>query len=324
MTVMAALPEWSEPRVVELRRIAPADLEPVLAEEAAAWRTGLSWDLSSSAELVRRYTRMQALNGFALLDDSNVIGYAYYVREEHKGLIGDLYVLGRHRTPAREDALIDAILGELWRLPGVRRTEAQLLMLSGAPGRSLPFSGWLRVHPRWFLEFPFTDASALAPRERMGIRFQPWRESHFDDSAKLVAHAYRGHVDSEINDQYRSPAGARRFLSNIVEFPGCGVFFPAASYAAFDVSTGLLCGISLASLVAREAGHVTQLCVAPSHRNAGLGSDLLRRSLLAFAAHGCRSASLTVTAANEGALRLYERMGFVRRKHFAAHVWDFR
>ena len=259
MTVMAALPEWSEPRVVELRRIAPADLEPVLAEEAAAWRTGLSWDLSSSAELVRRYTRMQALNGFALLDDSNVIGYAYYVREEHKGLIGDLYVLGRHRTPAREDALIDAILGELWRLPGVRRTEAQLLMLSGAPGRSLPFSGWLRVHPRWFLEFPFTDASALAPRERMGIRFQPWRESHFDDSAKLVAHAYRGHVDSEINDQYRSPAGARRFLSNIVEFPGCGVFFPAASYAAFDVSTGLLCGISLASLVAREAGHVTQL-----------------------------------------------------------------
>ncbi len=324
MAVMAALPEWPESRVVELRRISAEDLEPVLTEEAVAWRTGLAWDLSSSSELVRRYTRMQALSGFALLDGSNVIGYAYYVREEHKGLIGDLYVLERYRTPAREDALIDAILSELWRLPGVRRTEAQLMMLSGSPGRQLPFTRWLTVQPRWFLEFTLSNPAALLSPERKEIRFQPWRESHFDDSAKLVALAYRGHIDSEINDQYRSPAGARRFLSNIVEFPGCGVFFPPASFSAFDVSTGALCGISLASLVSREAGHVTQLCVAPSHRGAGLGGDLLRRSLLSFAAHGCASASLTVTDANAGALRLYERMGFVRRKHFAAHVWDFR
>jgi ribosomal protein S18 acetylase RimI-like enzyme len=324
MAVMAALPEWPESRVVELRHVPAADLEPVLAEEADVWRTTLSWDLSSSAALVRRYTRMQALNGFALLEGSNVIGYAYYVREEHKGLIGDLYVLERYRTPAREDALIDAVLSELWRLPGIRRTEAQLLMLGGAPGRPVPFPACVSVHPRWFLEYLLTDPASLAPRERPGIRIQPWRESHFDDSAKVVATSYRGHIDSQINDQYRSPAGARRFLSNIVEFPGCGAFFPAASYSAFDISTGLLCGISLASLVAENAGHVTQLCVAPTHRGVGLGGELLRRSLLAFAAHGCRSASLTVTAANEGALRLYERMGFVRRRHFAAHVWNFR
>jgi ribosomal protein S18 acetylase RimI-like enzyme len=321
---MAALPEWSEPRVVELRRISVEDLAPVLEEEAAVWRQGLAWDLSSSADLVRRYTRMQALNGFALVDGPHVVGYSYYVREENKGLIGDLYVLERYRTPAREDALIDAVLTELWSMPGLRRVESQLLMLSGVPGRAVPFSNWLRVHPRWFLEFALTDPAALAPRERTGVRFEPWKESHHDDSAKLVAHAYRGHIDSAINDQYRSPAGARRFLSNIVEYPGCGVFFPAAAYAAFDRSTGLLCGISLASLVARDAGHITQLCVAPSHRNLGLGNELLRRSLLAFAAHGCRTASLTVTAANEGALRLYENMGFVRRKCFAAHVWDFR
>ncbi len=323
MAVMAALPDWSEPRVVELRHISAADLEPVLAEEAVAWRAALAWDLSSSAELVRRYTRMQVLNGFALLDGPRVIGYAYYVREEHKGLIGDLYVLESYRTPVRENALIEAVLSQLCRLPGVRRTEAQLLMLSGPAGRSVPFSEMVRVHPRWFLEFPLKSV-ALIPHERAGIRIRPWRESHFDDSAKLVASAYRGHVDSEINDQYRSPAGARRFLANIVEYPGCGIFFPAASFSAFDASTGSLCGISLASLVAPDSGHVTQLCVAPSHRNAGLGAELLCRSLLSFAAHGCQSASLTVTDANQGALRLYERMGFVRRRHFAAHVWNFR
>jgi len=209
-------------------------------------------------------------------------------------------------------------------MPGLRRVESQLLMLRAAPDRPVPFSGWAHVHPRWFFQIPLTNPQAPVPAELHGIRVQPWRETHFDDSAKLLAHAYRGNIDSEINDQYRSPAGARRFLSNIVEFPGCGTFFPAASYVAFDAATGVLCGMCLASLVAREAGHVTQLCVAPSHRNVGLGGQLLRRSLLAFAAYDCRSASLTVTAANENAARLYENMGFVRRRSFAAHVWDFR
>jgi len=321
---MAAHVEWPEPRVVELRRISVEDLEPVLAEEAAAWRRELAWDLSSSAELVRRYTRMQALNGFALVDGSRVVGYSYFVREEGKGLIGDHYILENYRTPAREDVLIDAVLSELWRMPGLRRVEAQLLMLSGHRERTMPFARWLRVHPRLFLDFSLQGAAPLLPAEVSGIRFAPWRESHFDDSARLLASAYRGNIDSEINDQYRSPAGARRFLSNIVEFPGCGTFFPAASFAAFDTSTGALCGICLASLVARETGHVTQVCVAPSHRNAGLGGELLRRSLRAFADHDCRTASLTVTAANENAVRLYEKLGFVRRRVFAAHVWDFR
>jgi ribosomal protein S18 acetylase RimI-like enzyme len=56
----------------------------------------------------------------------------------------------------------------------------------------------------------------------------------------------------------------------------------------------------------------------------GLGGELLRRALLAFAAHGCRTASLTVTAANQNALRLYQNAGFVRRRLFAAHVWEFQ
>ena len=321
---MAALPEWSEPRVVDLRRISVDDLAPVLDEEAAVWRKELAWDLSSSADLVRRYTRMQALNGFALVDGPRVIGYSYYVREENKGLIGDLYVLERYRTAAREDALIDAVLNDLWSMPGLRRVECQLLMLSGSTSREVPFAGVVRLHPRWFLEIDLAGAAALRAPDRHGIRIEPWKESHHEESAKLVADAYRGHIDSEINDQYRSAAGARRFLSNIVEYPGCGVFFPAASYSAFSRSSGLLAGISLASLVAPDTGHITQLCVAPAHRNAGLGGELLRRSLLAFAAHRCRAASLTVTVANEGALRLYEKLGFLRRRLFAAHVWDFR
>jgi ribosomal protein S18 acetylase RimI-like enzyme len=319
---MAAHVEWPEPRVVELRRISAEDLELVLAEEIAAWRRDLSWDLSASVELVRRYTRMQALNGFALLDGSRVVGYSYSVREDCKGLIGDHYILESHRTPSREEMLLRAVLSDLWSMPGLKRVEAQLLMLGGFQDRPLPFADLLSVHPRLFLEFPLQDASRMAATNAQGLRYVPWREAHFDDSAKLLSNAYRGNIDSEINDQYRSVGGARRFLSNIVEFPGCGTFFAPASWAVFDESTRELCGMCLASLVARETGHITQLCVEPSHRKAGLATDLLRHSLAAFALHGCRSVSLTVTQANENAVRLYRRLGFVERRRFSAHVWD--
>ena len=85
-----------------------------------------------------------------------------------------------------------------------------------------------------------------------------------------------------------------------------------------------MCGVSLTSLVANEVGHVTQICVGPSYQGQGLGYELLRRSLTALAAQGCKSVSLTVTSANDAAVRLYQRMGFNTRREFAAHVWDTR
>ena len=79
-------------------------------------------------------------------------------------------------------------------------------------------------------------------RPTQPVWFDSWSERKQDEAATLIATAYRGHVDSEINDQYRSPAGARRFLMNIVQFPGCGAFFQPASYVAVDPGTGRLSG----------------------------------------------------------------------------------
>jgi ribosomal protein S18 acetylase RimI-like enzyme len=74
--------------------------------------------------------------------------------------------------------------------------------------------------------------------------------------------------------------------------------------------------------VARETGHITQICVAPAQRGKGIGYALLRHSMLALAAHGCRTVGLTVTSKNLDAIRLYEQMGFTDRRDFAAYVWD--
>jgi len=321
---MAAWLESPDHLVVDLRNISAADLAPLLDEETATWRAALDWDFEPSAELVRRFVGMQALNGFALLEGERAIGYAYYIREEKKGLIGDLYVCERERTAERENALIEATLEALWRSPGVRRVEAQLLLLDSPMRRKVPFASRFKPYPRRFLEAPASQVLALEAHEPEGVAIAPWTEAQQDDSARLVAASYRGHIDSEINDQYRSPSGARRFLSNIVQYPGCGTFFPKASFAAFasNGSRGELCGISLASLVARETGHITQICVAPSQRGKGLGYALLRRSMLALAAQGCRTVGLTVTSKNTSAIRLYEQMGFTDRREFAAYVWD--
>jgi GNAT superfamily N-acetyltransferase len=327
---MAALPDRyadSPPRgaLLDLRDLQPEHLAPLLEEEIEAWRTSLDWDFGASADLVKRFVQVRALNGFALLEggarNATVAGYCYYVAEEGKGLIGDFYVRQSSRTFQNENRLLEAVLESMWRTPGMRRVEAQMLMLSSHVNRPVPFPRWNRMFPRGFLEAAVT-AGSLPPREPVGATIFPWAVNLSEETARLIAFSYRGHVDSLINDQYRSPAGALRFLANIVQFPGCGVFYAPASFAARDRGNGALCGVSLASMVAPDVGHITQLCVAPSHQGRGVGYELLRRSLDALALHGCRSASLTVTTDNLAALRLYESLGFRSRRDFAAFVWE--
>lgn len=319
---MAAAPDRYDSPVVDLRTVSAESLAPVLDEEIAAWRSELDWDLRASAELVRRFVHMQALSGFALRRGREIAGYSYYVCEEGKGLIGDVYMMRRYRTVDNENALLGASLDAMWRTSGVRRVEAQLMMISSPLARAVPQQNWFHSFPRCFMEVPVAGVVALAARPPKGLNLVRWTEARQDETARLIAAAYRGHVDSRINDQYRSPAGARRFLMNIVQYPGCGNFFAPASYAAVDAATGDLRGVSLASLVSFDVGHITQICVANSERGKALGYELMRHSMLALAAHGCRKVSLTVTASNENAIRLYQQMGFKTVRDFAAYVWE--
>jgi ribosomal protein S18 acetylase RimI-like enzyme len=321
---MAALPDHPESRrewqLVELRRVSAAMLAPVLEEEISLWRAELDWDFRASADLVRKFIDMQALAGFALTRNGRVVGYVYYVCEEGKGLIGDLCVMRAHRTLINENALLEASLQAMFGTLGIRRVEAQIMMISQPLERQPALANWFRRYPRYFMHAPLGPAVRLPERHIPGITMSPWSELRQDETARLIAAAYQGHVDAQINDQYRSAAGARRFLTNIVQYPGCGTFFGPASWAA--MRAGELVGISLASLVSNDCGHITQVCVSPEMRSTGLGYELVRQSLISLATRGCQSVSLTVTTSNEPALKLYERMGFVNRRNFAAFIWE--
>jgi len=307
--------------VVDLRRLSARDLDPLLQEEAAAWRNQMEWDFEKSADLVRRFVDLRALHGSALLEDGAVVGYLYYVVEESKGLLGDVYVMEDFRTVDRENALLQAGLESLVANPAIHRVESQLMMLRSAPDREVPYRDHLHTYPRNFMRIDLRRASLVEGRVRRPMYLERWSDHYQDAAAHLISEAYSGHVDSSINDQYRTVAGARRFLYNIVQYPGCGQFYRPASYAAFEPE-GRICGVSLASLVAPEAGHITQICVLPSVKGTGIGHALLRQSLLTLRDMHCRSASLTVTASNVEAVQLYERVGFQTVRRFPAYVWD--
>jgi ribosomal protein S18 acetylase RimI-like enzyme len=321
---MAALveagPRSTQPELCDLRNLRAPGLNELLAEESAFWRDALSWDFENSASLVRKFVEIRALNGYALICEGRVVGYTYFVFEEHKGLVGDLYVRRQHRNAANELRLLDAVLQDLRCSPQVRRIESQLMTFGGPIPQDEPY---LRSFPRDFLsvrlplEFPLKPR-AVPPR----ISILPWQEHYQDGASLLISTAYRGHVDSAINDQYRSIGGARKFLFNIIQYPGCGNFFQAASLIAFDSDRGVLAGICLASLVAEESGHITQICVAKEWQGRGLGYELLRQSLELLRQRAVTKVSLTVTSENQQALGLYERMGFRKTRHFSAYVWE--
>jgi ribosomal protein S18 acetylase RimI-like enzyme len=320
---MAALSETPLPHLVELRYIRSSDLGPMLDEETRVWEHLLDWDFRTSAGLVRRFVDMQALTGFCLMINNRVAGYSYFVCEERKGLIGDLYVMEEFATVENESALLSAVLDNLMKTPFVHRIESQLMMLRNGARIPMPGRQHLRTHIRNFMEVDLEAAEKLpTAKPDKHVAIDSWAERRQDEAATLIATAYQGHVDSEINDQYRSPAGARRFLLNIVQYPGCGSFFQPASYVAVDSRTHRLCGICLASLVHADVGHITQVCVSNAVRGTGVGYELLRQSLSSLRRHTCRKASLTVTAANTEAVQVYERMGFRKVREFTALVWE--
>jgi ribosomal protein S18 acetylase RimI-like enzyme len=320
---MAALSDSPLTRVIELRHLRGGDLDPLLDEETRAWHDTLDWDFRGSAGLVRRFLEMQALNGYALLVNGYPAGYTYYVAEERKGLIGDLYVMKDFLSAENEERLLRAVVEGLMKTPLIRRIESQLMMLRCGAKIALPETKYLRTFVRNFMEIDAELVRRL-PEKRLArpVWFDSWNERKQDEAAMLIASAYQGHIDSEINDQYRSPAGARRFLMNIVQFPGCGSFFQPASFVALEPGAGRLAGICLASLVQADVGHVTQVCVSKAARGTGAGYELIRKSLDALMRHGCRKVTLTVTGANAEAVGLYERMGFQKTRNFSALVWD--
>jgi ribosomal protein S18 acetylase RimI-like enzyme len=310
--------------ILDLRHFSSVDLRPLLEDEIRLWAQLLSWDYSGSADMILRYVDAKILPGYAAIERGRVFGYAFFVYEGSKGVIGDLFVANGSRLPNAhevESRLLVHVIETLQQSPGIHRIEAQLLAHeTGVVAQPFMQQGF-HQHARCFMTLPLNKPT-LTGTSHPDVDIRRWSEPDYQPAAAIITTAYRGHVDSDINDQYRTLSGSLRFLNNIVRFPGCGTFDPESSFVAIHKRSRTQIGLILCSRVRHDVGHVTQVCVLPEYRSRGIGEALLACTSENLRQRKFSLLSLTVTAANKRAVDLYLRLGFDTNRVFDAFVWE--
>jgi ribosomal protein S18 acetylase RimI-like enzyme len=325
-TVIRQSHQQTTVEILDLRHFSSTDLQPLLDQEVEAWGRRLYWDYRSSSEMILRYVDAKILPGYAAVERGSIVGYSFFVYEGSKGVVGDLFVSPR-RSDARQIELqmVEHVIETLQQSPGIHRVEAQLLThQTGELAAAFASSGFQRYR-RLFLSLQLRGPGApqIPPvRLPQEIQIRGWMEQDYQPAAGVITAAYRTHIDSEINDQYRTNAGSIRFLNNIVRFPGCGFFDVASSYVAIHRPTNALVGLILCSRVKDDVGHVTQVCLVPEYRHQGIGENLIACTYHSLRSRNFNLLSLTVTEMNDRAVGLYKRLGFVETSVFDAFVWE--
>jgi ribosomal protein S18 acetylase RimI-like enzyme len=306
--------------ILDLRQTSVRQLEPLLEEEARHWRDELHWDYRGALDLIKRFLEAHALCGCVAFENGSPAGYSFYVLEEQKGLIGGLYVSSRFPQADVGRRLLEEMLFAMRALPQLSRIEAQLMPFGGPVETPLREQGF-KLYTRQFMLLDLQKTPSSPTSVASGMRLDRWNDRFFEPCAKLIYLCYADHVDGEINDQYRSRAGALKFLKNIILLPGCGQFVPSSSFVLRQPGGDDLIAAVLTSEVSSGVGHTTQICVLPGYQGHGLGRMLMQTSIEALRSMKFRELTLTVTTENRPAVELYEKLGFTTIRIFTAGVW---
>src|SRR5262249_41095259 len=187
--------------IIDLRQTTVRQLEPLLEEEARHWREELHWDYRGALELIKRFLDAHALSGNVAFQNGSAAGYCFYVMEEHKGLVGGLYVSPRYDQTAIGRRLLEEMLFGMRALPQLNRIEAQLMPFGGPVEQPLKEQGF-RLYTRQFMLLDLHRPLELPPATMANMRFSRWHDRFFEPCAKLIYLCYANHVDGDINDQY--------------------------------------------------------------------------------------------------------------------------
>jgi hypothetical protein len=141
-----------------------------------------------------------------------------------------------------------------------------------------------------------------------------WREGLLEAHAEAKYRSFCLEIDANVFPCLGDREGCRRLMR---EISNRGNFLSGATWLLVHQGPAdtlpEYCG-TIQGILDRSMGAVQNLGVTPNHRGLGLGTLLLHRALTAFQEHGNRRAYLEVTAQNIGAVRLYQRLGFLKVK----------
>jgi hypothetical protein len=160
---------------------------------------------------------------------------------------------------------------------------------------------------RFRMEIDLADLPV--PELPEGFSWMAWDPSLIETHAEVLFASFVGTIDAVVFPSLGSQSGCQFLLGEMSRKPG---FLPQATWllACGDGCCGSVQGVCERS----GLGAIQNLGVTPPYQNRGLGRALLFQALHGFRRVGLARAFLEVTARNDGAVRLYHRLGFRRRK----------
>jgi ribosomal protein S18 acetylase RimI-like enzyme len=169
----------------------------------------------------------------------------------------------------------------------------------------------LTYFKRYRMEIDLTARTPAAPPLAPGYRLMPWHDSLLAAHAEAKYYSFRLEIDANVFPCLGDLEGCQRLMREIQQKDG---FLPEATWLmAWDASGRedvRYCGTIQGICDRSGYGAIQNLGVTPEHRERGVGASLLVAALAGFRRAGLRRAYLEVTAQNDGAIRLYRRLGF--------------
>ena len=148
-----------------------------------------------------------------------------------------------------------------------------------------------------------------------GYVWKAWHPVLTEAHARVKSESFRGEIDALLFPALADVAGCRRLMRDISLRRG---FVAPATWLICRRQDGFGGPHPVATIqgihLGWRRGSIQNVGVVPDHRGFGLGRALLIQSLRGFREKGIRRVTLEVTAENAPALRLYEQVGFERRR----------
>jgi ribosomal protein S18 acetylase RimI-like enzyme len=276
-----------------------------LAAEAVRARALPDEDASQAATSIQRELKSGRLKGGLWIHEGRAVGLAVW---DASGPVGADLRLIYLTPPVATPELYRQLLTSAMVAAGPVAFAGPLTDLRNADETDLMTSLGLAPFSRSEMRFP-PGATVPTPRAISGVVMRPLRPDDAKSAARVHAAAFHDHFDRYLFVEDPDPErDAEKVMQSL--FDGVwGEYLPWASVAAERASR--LVGVTI---VIRTRGRalIADVSVAPEAQGKGIGGALVVASLAALRARDEATIALAVTEENRRAVRLYERIGFVR------------
>jgi len=232
--------------------------------------------------------------GFVVEDDGSVVGYLHLLESKRSGTFELEIAVGSAESDFIRERLLEVALEHV---RGLRGDEVHAWVYQGGSSRSLENLGFERVRTlhQMRVQLP-VETSPIPP----GIAFREFDQADEEAFLDLNNRAFRGHFDA-----------GNWSTEDLSERQAYEWFDPAGVRMGWEGSR--LVAVCWTKQHPGGFGEIYLIASDPDRRGSGFGRAAALEGLRFLNEAGSGVGMLYVEASNDGALRLYEQLGF--KKH---------